>query len=158
MSAFYNASIRNLEYRLRKFKDELPLVLEDAVYASEEAIISAIAYDQLYKRGINGKGIKIADYKPYTEYTKRIKKLKGQPTTRVTLKNFGDFYQNMYVVFDDTYPGGFYITSSDWKTDELTAKYGPEIFRLTNENFTRIVKTHIRKKVQKLLRKRLGLK
>lgn len=154
-SNYYNASIRNLEYRLRKFKDELPYVLEDIVYESEDAIISAIANDQLYRRGINGKGIKIMSYAPYADSTIRIKRILGQPTTRVTLKDTGDFYANMFVVFSDEYPGGFYITSSDEKTGILIDKYGPEIFRLTDKNFTRIVNVHIRKKLQKMLSKAL---
>ena len=152
---YYNASIRNLEYRLRRFKDRLPEFLEDIVYEVEEVIVSAIADDQLYRRGINGKGIKISSYAPYAETTKRIKAILGQPTTRVTLRDTGDFHGAMRVVFDDEYPGGFYVTSDDEKVQQLTEKYGPEIFRLTNENFKRIVNVHIRRRLQKKLRQEL---
>ena len=152
---YYNASLRNLEYRLRRFRDQLPEMLEDVIYEVEDVIVSAIADDQLYRRGITGKGIKIASYAPYAESTKRIKKILGQPTTRVTLRDTGDFHANMFVVFDDEYPGGFYITSSDEKTADLVAKYGPEIFRLTNENFKRILNSHIRKRLQKRVKKQL---
>lgn len=152
---YYNASIRNLEYRLRRFKDELPEILEDVVYEVEDVIVSAVADDQLYRRGITGKGVKISSYAPYAERTKRIKKILGQPTTRVTLRDTGDFHKSMHVVFSDEYPGGFYITSSDKKTEELVEKYGPEIFRLTNENFNRILRVHIRKRLQNRLKKKL---
>lgn len=154
---YYNASIRNLEYRLRSFKDRLPELLEDIVYEVEDVIVSAIADDQLYRRGVTGKDIKIASYAPYAESTVRIKRILGQPTTRVTLKDTGDFHGAMHVVFDDEYPGGFYITSNDEKAQLLIDKYGPEIFRLTNKNFTRIVKSHIRKRLQNKLRKELAL-
>lgn len=146
----YNASLRNLEYRLRAFKDSLPMLLEDIVRDKEDVIVSAIADDQLYRRGINGKGKKIMDYMPYTATTVRIKKKKGQPTTRVTLRDTGDFHNSMFVVFDAE---GFYVTASDDKTPELIEKYGDEIFRLTDKNLTRIIRSHIRKELVKRLKK-----
>lgn len=145
----YNATLRNLEYRLRAFKDSLPELLEDIVRDKEDVIVSAIADDQLYRRGINGRGEKIMDYEPYKPRTIQIKKKKGQPTTRVTLRDTGDFHNSMYVVFDAE---GFYVTASDEKTPELIAKYGEEIFRLTDKNFTRIVRSHIRKELVKRLK------
>lgn len=145
----YNATLRNLEYRLRAFKDSLPMLLENIVRDKEDVIVSAIADDQLYRRGINGKGKKIMDYMPYTARTIKNKKRKGQPTTRVTLRDTGAFHESMYVVFDSE---GFYITASDDKTQELVNKYGEEIFRLTDKNFTRIVRSHIRKELIKRLK------
>ena len=70
----YNATLRNLEYRLRSFKDSLPMLLEDIVRDKEDVIVSAIADDQLYRRGINGRGEKIMDYMPYKPKTIQIKK------------------------------------------------------------------------------------
>lgn len=145
----YNATIRNLEYRLRRFKDSLPELLEDIIMDKEDVIVSAIANDQLYRRGINGKGEKIMDYMPYTATTVKIKKRKGQPTTRVTLRDTGDFHKSMFVVFDSD---GFYITASDDKTQGLIEKYGDEIFRLTDKNFNRIIRSHIRKELVKRLK------
>ena len=146
----YNATLRNLEYRLRAFKDSLPMLLEDIVRDKEDVIVSAIADDQLYRRGINGKGEKIMDYRPYTARTIKNKKRKGQPTTRVTLRDTGAFHKSMYVVFDSE---GFYITASDEKTQGLVEKYGEKIFRLTDKNFTRIIRSHIRKELVKRLKR-----
>lgn len=146
----YNATLRNLEYRLRAFKDSLPELLEDIVRDKEDVIVSAIADGQLYRRGINGKGKKIMDYMPYKPSTIQNKKRKGQPTTRVTLRDTGAFHESMYVVFDSE---GFYITASDEKTQGLVEKYGEEIFRLTDKNFTRIVRSHVRKELVKRLKK-----
>ena len=83
---------------------------------------------------------------PYRPSTIRKKKKKGQPTTRVTLKDTGEFYESMFVVFDSE---GFYITSSDDKTKYLVKKYGNTIFRLTDKNLTRILRSHIRKELVK---------
>lgn len=146
----YNATLRNIEYRLRKFKDYLPSMLEDIIMQKEDAIVSAIADDQLYRRGITGKGRKIMSYAPYTPYTIRIKKQKGQPTTRVTLRDTGAFHSSMFIVFE---ADGFYITASDEKTQALIAKYGEEIFALTNKNFTRIIRSHVRKELVKRIKK-----
>lgn len=146
----YNATLRNLEYRLRAFKDSLPELLEDIIRDKEDVIVSAIADDQLYRRGINGRGEKIMDYMPYTPRTIQNKKRKSQPTTRVTLRDTGAFHESMYVVFDSE---GFYITASDEKTQDLVEKYGEEIFRLTDKNFTRIIRSHVRKELVKRLKK-----
>lgn len=146
----YNATLRNLEYRLRAFKDNLSMYLEDIIRDKEDVIVSTIADDQLYRRGINGRGEKIMSYMPYTAKTIQNKKRKGQPTTRVTLRDTGAFHESMYVVFDSE---GFYITASDEKTEELVKKYGEEIFRLTDKNFTRIVRSHIRKELVKRLKR-----
>lgn len=127
----------------------LPENLEDIIRKKEDVIVSAIKDDQLYRRGINGDGKKIMSYAPYTPYTIRIKQKKGQPTTRVTLCDTEDFYNSMYLVIDDD---GFYITADDWKTEELKAKYGDKIFRLTNDNFNRILRSHIRKELTKKLK------
>lgn len=146
----YNASLRNLEYRLRAFKDHLPYLLEDIISDKEDVIVSAIANDQLYRRGINGKGVKIASYAPYALSTIQKKKKKGQPTTRVTLRDTGDFHNSMFIVFD---ADGFYVTSDDYKTSKLIDRYGDEIFRLTDKNFTRILNSHIRKELVKHVKK-----
>lgn len=149
----YNASIRNLEYRLRRFKDSLPMLLEDIVRDKEDVIVSAIADDQLYRRGVNGKDEKIMDYMPYAVRTIKNKKRKGQPTNRVTLRDTGTFHKSMLVVFDSE---GFYITADDDKTQYIVKKYGEEIFRLTDKNFTRIIKSHIKKELVKRLKQAIG--
>lgn len=146
----YNVTLRNLEYRLRAFKDNLPMYLEDIIHDKEDVIVSAIADDQLYRRGINGQGKKIMDYMPYTARTIQNKKRKGQPTTRVTLRDTGAFHESMYVVFDSE---GFYVTASDEKTENLIKKYGEVIFRLTDKNLTRILHSHIRKELVKRLKR-----
>lgn len=146
---YYNATLRNLEYRLRKYKDSLPTMLEDIIRDKEDTIVSAIADNQLYRHGINGKGEKIMDYRPYRPSTIAKKKKKGQPTTRVTLRDTGTFHKSMFVVFDSE---GFYVTSDDEKTIWLVNKYGDSIFRLTDKNFTRIIRSHVKKELIKRLK------
>lgn len=148
----YNASLRNLVYRLRAFKDNIPYMLEDIIRDKEDVIVSAIADDQLFRRGITGKEQKIMDYAPYSPRTIQLKKRKGQPTTRVTLRDTGAFHKSMFVVFDSD---GFYVTSSDKKTEKLIQKYGEAIFRLTDKNLTRILRSHVRKEFAKRIKQAL---
>lgn len=145
----YNTTLRNLEYRLRRFKNELPYLLEDIIRDKEDVIVSAIADDQLYRRGITGTGEKIMSYAPYKPSTIKSKKKKGQPTTRVTLRDTGSFHKSMFLVFE---PDGFYVSSTDSKTQALVEKYGPEIFRLTDKNLTRIIRSHVRKELVKRIK------
>lgn len=145
----YSATLRNLEYRLRAFRDSLPLLLESIIRDKEDVIVSAITNSQLYRRGINGRGIKIMDYAPYAQRTIYNKKRKGQPVTRVTLRDTGAFHKSMFMVLDSE---GFYVTTNSNITPFIVKKYGEEIFRLTDENLTRIVRSHIRKELVRRLK------
>ena len=63
----------------------------------------------------------------YRPVTKRIKKAKGQPYDRVTLKDTGAFYDAMIVdVGTDVYN----ISSEDNKAGDLEAKYSTAIWGL----------------------------
>lgn len=152
MTRYYNTSLRNLQYRLRCFKDDLNKHLEDIILSKEEEIINIVTQEQLFKEGINGKGIKIMNYQPYRPSTIKAKIRKGQPTNRVTLRDTGKFYKSMFLVFE---PDGFYITSSDDKAKYLIKKYGEEIFRITDSNLTKLLREHIRKELVNRIKKEL---
>ncbi len=80
-------------------------------------------------QGINQKGQAIVP--AYTATTVAIKKRKGQPSDRVTLKDTGDFYQRRIAIADNT---KIYIESDVPYADHLAEKYGDEIHGLTNDN------------------------
>ena len=152
MQPYYNASIRNLVYRLRKFKDILSEELKDEIMKHEDVIVQMVARDQLYEQGVEGRGISIMDYRPYTARTIKIKQKKGQPYDRVTLRDTGEFHSSLHVEFDDE---GFYVTSTDDKAKYLLARYGKTIFRLTNENFTELLRNYIRPELKEKLKERI---
>lgn len=149
MATYFNASIRNLMYRLRKFKSILTDELKNEILRNEDVIIEMIIQDQLYDHGIEGRGIEIASYLPYAASTVKRKIRKGQPTNRVTLKDSGDFYKSLHVEFDED---GFYVTSSDDKSKYLLDRYGKTIFRLSNENFNRLLREYIRPSLSQKLK------
>ena len=107
--------------------------------------------DQMFS-GYDGRGKKIEP--EYTPFTVSIKRQKGQPTDRVTLRDTGDFHSSLRVEFDE---GGFYVTSDDSKAAELLEKYGTNIFRLSNQNLTILIREYIRpafaEKLKELLQK-----
>lgn len=152
MQKYYNASIRNLVYRLRKFKEILSEELKNEIMKHEDIIVQMVTQDQLYEQGIEGRGISIMSYQPYTAKTIRIKQKKGQPYDRVTLRDTGEFYSSLHVEFDDK---GFYVTSTDDKAKYLLERYGKTIFRLTNENFSELLRNYIRPSLKEKLKERL---
>lgn len=73
-------------------------------------------------------------YKPFTI---AIKKEKGQPTDRVTLKDTGEFHRSIFVKFTkDT----IIIDSDNDLRDKLVEKYGITIFGLTKQNKEALVR------------------
>ena len=132
MPRYYNASIRNLVYRLRKFKDILSEELKDEIMKHEDIIVQMVAKDQLYEQGVEGRGISIMSYQPYTARTIKIKQKKGQPYDRVTLRDTGEFHDSLHVEFDDE---GFYVTSTDDKAKYLLARYGKTILYYLTKSY-----------------------
>lgn len=141
MAKSFNLSVRNLTYRLRRFRSILDEELKNEILSHKDTIIEMITQDQLYEKGIEGRGKIIVDYMPYRPRTIKRKMRKGQPTNRVTLKDTGSLYDSLYIEFDDN---GFYITSSQNKAEYLLKKYGRTIFRLTNQNLKILLDDYIR--------------
>lgn len=149
---YFNTSIRNLAWRLRKFDEILGKELVNEIMSHEKEIIEAVVQNQLYEHGINGTGVEIMSYKPYRPRTIKNKQRKGQPYNRVTLKDTGEWYNSLRLVYD---VDGFFITSTDEKNTYLKKKYGPTILRLTNENLSMILNKYIRPNLKVKLEKYL---
>lgn len=141
MAKSFNLTVRNLVYRLRKFKSILDQELKNEILRHEDVIVEMIAQGQLYELGIEGRGREIMSYMPYRPRTIKKKLKKGQPTNRVTLKDTGSFYASLHVEFDDD---GFYVTSTQEKAKFLLKKYGKTIFRLTDQNLKTLLDNYIR--------------
>lgn len=146
---YFNASLRNLTYRLRKFKEILNDELKEEILSHWYVIVDMISEDQLYEQGINGRGVEIKSYQPYTPRTIKNKIKKRQPIDRVTLRDTGELRKSLRVEFDDE---GFYITSTDDKAPYLLKKYGQTIFRLTDENLKILLNNYIRPELQTKLK------
>lgn len=110
--------------------------VQQIIYDNEAYIVDLNAEEQLYEQGVNNLGVSISDYAPYSPVTIEIKKAKGQPTNRVTLRDEGDFESSFFL---EVGQNQFEIKASDWKTEELIKKYGRQILGLTNENIERLI-------------------
>lgn len=69
----------------------------------------------------------------YTPFTKVIKRAKGQPSDRVTLKDSGDFWKSIKTSPTDSFVE---LYATDKKTNELLAKYGELVLGLNKTNIT----------------------
>lgn len=132
--------ISSLRERVVEFNNKLTsgLIVRDIIDSGEVTafIIDANAEEQLFEQGINRLGVDIMDYRPYTPLTIAIKKEKGQPTNRVTLRDEGDFHSSFYLEVGDTQ---LEIKAADFKTEDLIKKYGRQILGLTNENIAELI-------------------
>lgn len=142
--------LKELIARLKSFENEIKDAIETAIAENEEIIVEMNTEDQLFEQGIDRFGREIAQYAPYSPITIEIKKLKGQPTGRVTLRDEGDFHASFFIEFG---PDGFEIKASDWKTDMLVKGYGEGILGLTDENFKDLADNYVAPAILNTFRK-----
>ncbi len=118
---------------LKKVKDGLDngRITKDSVNKNEKFITNMNTKDQLYKEGVNSDNVKIWSYRKYRPLTIKIKKRKGQPFNRVTLKDTGRFHSTFKV---QAYNTKFEILSNSPLKKRLVKKYGRKIFGLTESN------------------------
>jgi hypothetical protein len=136
--------------RLKSFDEEIMKVIEQVVHENEAIILDMNAEDQLFEKGITRKGVEIASFAPYAPLTIEIKKLKGQPTSRVTLRDEGDFHRSFYIEYQ---ADGFQVKASDWKTEDLMFRYGEEVLGLTDENFHEFAVDYVKPALNELLKR-----
>ena len=125
---------------VRAFEHELPFIISKIVVENEAYIVDMNSEQQLFEEGVNNLGVKISDYQPYSPITVEIKKMKNQPSGRVTLRDTGDFHSSFYI---DVNEQQFEIKASDSKTEDLIKKYGRQILGLTKENIAEVIWQYI---------------
>lgn len=126
------------------------LYVSSIILDNEAFIVNMNSEEQLYEKGITREGVSIADYAPYHPLTIEIKKAKGQPTSRVTLMDEGDFYNSFFV---EVRGDRFEIKAGDFKTEKLMMQYGAEILGLTQENIKELIWMYIYPKLQEQTKK-----
>lgn len=119
--------IDSLIDNLNDFINNIDTYMEAATIEAEDTIIE-MNISQLYDNGENRNGQKITP--EYTPATVEIKRRKGQPTNRVTLRDTFEWQASFYIQYNQD---GFEIMASDWKTEKLKNKYGDEILGLQDE-------------------------
>lgn len=134
--------IETLRQKVAKFNEGLTNgeFIQTIVLDNEAFICDMNAEEQLFEQGINRLGVKISDYAPYSPVTIELKREKGQPFDRVTLRDEGEFESSFFIEADRE---KFEIKASDWKTEELIKKYGSQILGLTDENKAEVIHEYI---------------
>ena len=117
---------------IRKFAAALEngSLITASVNRHEREIVALNTEKQLFQEGENAMGVTIRSYKPYSPVTISIKKKKGQPTNRVTLRDTEAFHKSFFILADGR---AIWFKARDKKAEKLYEKYG-EIFGLTTEN------------------------
>ena len=141
--------------RVKRFNSDLTegKIFQEVIKENESVIVDMNAENQLFEKGVNALGVSISSYRPYSDKTVEIKKMKGQPFNRVTLRDTGDFHSAFFVRVSRE---NFSIDSTDWKTKKLVKKYGDQkgdIFGLTDENLTELITEYVAPEVLKIKKK-----
>ena len=116
---------------LKAINDGLPNLIREVVKANENIIVEYVSEDQLFEEGKDGNGLLLSDSLPYAPYTVSIKRAKGQPIDRVTLRDTEDFHRSFYLEYGSDYVE---VKASDWKYRLLASDYGEEILKVAEEN------------------------
>ena len=117
--------------QLTKIKKNLNRFIGESALRHSNIIEDSITEEQLFEKGIDGLGKRLA---PYSPVTVQLKKLKGQPFDRTTLRDTGEFHSSIKVKL---VRDGIKIESDPIKEDtNLLEVYGEEILFLTEENLT----------------------
>lgn len=136
------AGLKALEIRIFE-------AVREELETNAHIISDMISEIQLFEQGVDGTGTRLDEFAPYTAYTIRVKREKGQPTDRVTLRDEGDFHNSIDVVFAGE---GFEIIARDTKTEALKTKYGKEILALTDAHFNELAHDYVAPAIHKILR------
>jgi len=137
--------------RVEELRDNVKRVVKETFNEHKALIIQYNANEQMYNKGQDSKGSIIRPaYKPMTV---RIKKQKGQPTNRVTLRDTGRFHKTLIVTPKEDYVE---ITSDVPYAKYLFKKYGSDVLgiqeELLKEFVIRYVVPNIKKEAEQKLK------
>ena len=143
-------TLHDLGRRLKGF--ELLEVVQEAVIETSNDIITLNQGKR--SLGVRSDGTEITP--SYSDITIMIKDEKGQESRWVTLRDKGDFWDDMFV---DVGNNSYEVGSADAKAAKLEKKYGKRIFGLTKESKSEeYIPIYLLPAVQDRITKRLGFK
>ena len=109
-------------------------VVQRIVQAHEREILEIQTDYQMYERGVDSEGKQIGKY---TDFTKKIKRKKGQPYAFVTGKDTGEMYKESYAAYADSY---FAIYSGSETAKLFTEAYGARVWGFDKKSTERAAK------------------
>lgn len=137
---------------LKDLQESFDILTKEAFEEQKKLIIKYNAEEQMYKLGQDSKKSLIRP--AYQKTTIRIKKAKGQPTNRVTLRDTGKFHKTLKVIpFDD-----YVEIRSDLEYSKyLLKKYGDDILGIQDELLKDFVRLYVVPKIEEEAKKKLEL-
>jgi hypothetical protein len=97
-------------------------------------IIDLNTEEQLFEKGIDSLGASLGEY---SDFTKAVKRIKGDRIDHITLLDTEEFYKSFAIKVQN---GGFLIIADGQKEDtNLLERYGKEILGLTDENLQIVI-------------------
>jgi hypothetical protein len=140
----------------QSFDDVLNDELQKAISSFGFVIKDYVVNKQLFQKGIDGDGNKLRGYK---RITIQLKRAKGQPTDRTTLRDEGTFHASIEVrAYEDSFEVSSNVSYDKYLIDpsESYYAYGYHVLKPTKENMTEFFKTFVipqlRKTIQEGLR------
>lgn len=126
---------------ITKFLDNIINLDQDLIIGNilkdkdfQRFIIDLNTEEQLFEQGIDSLGVSLGEY---SDFTKAVKKVKGQRLDHITLEDTGEFYKSFAIKVQN---GGFLIVADGQKDDtNLFEEYGKEILGLTDESLQIVI-------------------
>ena len=139
-------SLRKVVDNTKRLDINKLVITELSTPESKKLIIRLNTQEQLFESGEDSRGIKLETIdstgrQGYTSRTIQIKRVKGQPTDRVTLKDTGDFYDSFRVI---SRPNEIEIVANTFKDGEnLEDRWGNFIIGLQEGSLNEVIKNII---------------
>lgn len=137
--------------RLNEVRDNVRQVVKQTFEEHKRLIIQYNADTQMYKLGQDSKGSIIRP--AYRPATIRLKRAKGQPTDRVTLRDTGKFHKTLIVTPKEDYVE---ISSDLEYAKYLFKRYGDDVLGIQEELLKEFVTRYVVPKLQEDANKRLS--
>lgn len=136
--------------KLDEMRENVNRLVRETFDEHKSLIIHYNADEQMYKLGQDSKGSIIRP--AYRPATIRIKKAKGQPTDRVTLKDTGRFHKTLIVTPKEDYVE---ISSDVEYAKYLFKRYGDDVLGIQEELLKEFVVRYVVPKIQEDAKQRL---
>lgn len=136
--------------RLNEVRENVNKIVRETFEEHKKLIIHYNADEQLYKLGQDSKGSIIRP--AYRPATIKLKKAKGQPTDRVTLKDTGRFHKTLIVTPKEEYVE---ISSDLEYAKYLFQKYGSDVLGIQEELLNEFVTRYVVPRIQEEAKQKL---
>ena len=138
------AYINDYISKLSNISENIDNIIRDIVEKHEGKLLGTVKL-RLYQKSLDANLRPLGEYSPIT---KKRKKEKGQISNRVTLRDTGEFYDSMFIVYES---GEIIVDSSDDKASELEHLWGEAILGLSEPETVNFVDTILEPELEKLI-------